>query len=100
MSRHNALLPVGGRTGGVGLRSGTIRFRAEAPSSSKSPSSNPKGKRESRSRLVQVVRTERIFRSGVIGRIDKSTSERNISFPCSLGRAEGGRPPVQKQFSP
>jgi hypothetical protein len=33
-----------------------------------------------------------------MGRIDKSTNDRNISVPSSFGRAEGRRRAVQKHF--
>src|SRR3974390_1709779 len=73
----------------VGLRSATMRLRGEAPSNSKSLSSPPKGRREGRSRLVQVVWIDRIFASGFAGRSERSISERNMSVPSSLGRREG-----------
>src|SRR5580658_1906543 len=95
MRRHIAPLPVFGRTGSVGLRSAT-HLNNDPPSSSKSPSTLPKGRREIRSRFVQVVRTDKTVASGFAGRIDKSTSDKKVSVPSSFGRVEGRRLAIQK----
>jgi len=61
MSRHSALFPTGGRSAAVGFRSATMACAGEAPSSSKSPDSLPNGRRDGKSRLVQV----RPYRKGI-----------------------------------
>ncbi len=81
--------------GGVGLRSADDALSMAAPSISKSLSWLPKGSRAGSSRFVHVVRIERIFASGSIGRIDRSTSDRYTSVPSSFGRLEGRRRVIQ-----
>src|ERR1700751_4883224 len=88
---------MGGRTGPVGFLRATIRLIGAAPSSSKSLSWLPKGRRPGRSRLVQVVLTDSTVASGSAVVNERSSSEREMSVPSSLGRLEGRRRASQKQ---
>ena len=95
MSRHIALFPIGGLIVAVGFRNATMRFSDVEFSSSKSPSSFPNGSRDGRSRLVQLVRMEMMFASGSTDLVARSTNDRNMSAPSSLGRFDGLRLAIQ-----
>src|ERR1700684_2085557 len=79
---------MGGRRVRLGLRRATIFLIAAAPAISKSPLSLPKGRRVTRSRLVQVQRTVTVWYSRSIGRAERSTSDRKTSVPSSALRFE------------
>ena len=64
-----------------------MRFMAAVPSMSKSLSWLPKGRRDGRSRLVHMVRTESTVASGLMVLVERSISDSEISVPVIIGPA-------------
>ena len=91
--------PCGGRTGGVGFRKATMRFSdADAFQFEIAifvAERKPRG--QVRDWCRSCGPTECCY-SGLIGRMDRSTSEKNMSVPSSLGRFEGRLLASQKHF--